>query len=287
MNRIEDLATQGSEVRKDDRLATRWESLQRFLFSVVVTVILRGCLLRDRMLGRITRKPNIVDADVAMSRQWILSGTLRLDSVLVSPVENSVQATLLICHGIGETVEHWLPVQRLLARKGIASLVFDYAGYGRSSGFFDPMQAEDDALAAFQWLRTLAPTAAIWLLGFSLGSGVASSIASRLPISGLVLGAAFTSLREGAASGGFPRFLGFLVPDLWRNTQFLQGYPGSVLIVHGEKDELFPTQMARDLKAAAGADAKLILVPNLKHDEPHRRPTPAYWDRITAHVSRK
>jgi len=268
-------------------MATWWETVQRLMFSVVVTAILRGCLLRDLLLGRTNRKIDTNEPGMTATRYWVPSGKFRLDAVLVTPVESTVQATLLICHGIGETVEHWLPVQRLLASKGVASMVFDYAGYGRSSGFFDAAQAEDDAVAAFQWLRTIAPIAPIWLLGFSLGSGVAGAVARRLPIAGLGLCAAFTSLREGAISCGFPAMLRFLVPDIWRSTQSLQGYSEPVLIVHGVKDELFPTQMAMDLKAAVGLGSKLILVPNLRHDEPHRHPTSAYWEHIAVHVSHK
>lgn len=268
-------------------MIAKWETVQGLMFSVVVTVILRGCLLRDLLLGRIGRKSKGGSLDVALSRHWISTGASRLDSVLVTPVESTVQATLLICHGIGEVVQQWQPVQRILAKRGVASLVFDYAGYGRSSGFFSATQAEDDAISAFHWLRTLAPTAPIWLLGFSLGSGVAGSVAHRLPISGLVLCAAFTSLREGAGSCGFPSVLGFMVPDLWRTAESLRGYSGPVLIVHGEKDELFPPQMAMDLKATAGDDAKLILVASLRHDEPHRRPAMAYWEQIAEYVCRK
>jgi len=287
MNRIEGCGAHDSVSGKDDRLKIWWEFAQGLMLSVVITGISRGCLLRDLLLGRVGRRIKRIDPRVAMTRHWIPSGEMRLDSVLVTPVENTVQATLLICHGIGETVQHWLPVQRMLARRGVASLVFDYAGYGRSSGFFDAMQAEDDAVSAFQWLRTLTPTAPVWLLGFSLGSGIAASVASRIPISGLVLCAAFTSLREAATSSGFPALLNFLVPPIWRNTESLQGLKESVLIVHGENDRLFPTQMAKDLKAAAGDHSKLILVANLKHDEPHRCPTLAYWDNIAVHVTRK
>ena len=46
-----------------------------------------------------------------------------LDAVLVTPDANGARASLLICHGIGETVEHWLAVQQLLAANGVASLV--------------------------------------------------------------------------------------------------------------------------------------------------------------------
>ena len=291
MNRFDRHAAQAvgeGRVIQGDCLAT-WYAVREFLFSLAITCVSRGCLMRDLLLGRVGRRFIGTDPDAGpdctMTRHWIPSGNCRLDAVLVAPVNSPVRSTLLICHGIGETVQHWLPVQQMLATRGMASLVFDYAGYGRSSGFFSSTQAENDAVAAFDWLRRVAPTAPVWLLGFSLGSGIAVSVVSRMSLSGLVLCAAFTSLREGAVSCGFPAFLSFLVPPIWRNTQCLQGYGGYVLIVHGEKDELFPVQMAEDLKAACHADSRLILVPGLAHDEPHRCPTLSYWERVTSSLS--
>ena len=68
------------------------------------------------------------------------------------------KAALLICHGIGEIVEYWFPVQQLLAANGVASLVFDYSGYGRSSGSIDWSQCELDAIDAFEYLKSIAPS---------------------------------------------------------------------------------------------------------------------------------
>ncbi len=57
----------------------------------------------------------------------------RLSAVYVSAGEGS--PAVLICHGIGELVEYWAKVQELLKAMGVSSLVFNYSGYGKSSGF--------------------------------------------------------------------------------------------------------------------------------------------------------
>ena len=57
-----------------------------------------------------------------------------LDAVFVEPAAIPPRASVLLCHGIGETVEQWFGVQQLLAANGVASLVFDYSGYGKSTG---------------------------------------------------------------------------------------------------------------------------------------------------------
>ena len=91
-------------------------------------------------------------------------------------------------------------VQELLAAHGAASLVFDYSGYGRSTGRIEAAQCEQDAIAAFEFLEGLAPGAPIAVLGFSLGSGIAAAVMRRVRASRLVLCAGFTSFRAAAHS---------------------------------------------------------------------------------------
>jgi pimeloyl-ACP methyl ester carboxylesterase len=189
---------------------------------------------------------------------------------------------LLICHGIGETVEHWLGVQQLLAADGVASLVFDYSGYGRSSGFFNAKQCEQDAVSAFVHLQKLTGPLPVSVLGFSLGSGIAAALTSRVPMHRLMLCAAFTSLRKATVSVGIPRFFALSVPPIWDAEIALADCPVPVLVVHGEKDRLFSVQMAEELTNYCGSQSELVIVPKLSHNEPFYRPTFSYWGRITS-----
>jgi pimeloyl-ACP methyl ester carboxylesterase len=114
---------------------------RQLILTIGVTFASRILILRDRLLGRIGRNGDAETSHAVASRHVIHSGNTVLDAVFVTPEESGTKASLLICHGIGETVEHWLGVQQLLAANGVASLVFDYSGYGRSSGFFNSSQS--------------------------------------------------------------------------------------------------------------------------------------------------
>ena len=64
---------------------------------------------------------------------------------------------------------------------GAATLRFNFRGVGGSAGSFDNAVGEtDDMLAAADWLRRQAPSAPLWLAGFSFGSFVAAQAAQRL-----------------------------------------------------------------------------------------------------------
>jgi hypothetical protein len=200
--------------------------------------------------------------------------------VFVEPDSFPARAALLLCHGIGETVEQWFGVQQLLAANGVASLVFDYSGYGNSTGRPDWDQFEQDAVAAFASLRGLAPGLPASMLGFSLGSGVATATINRLDAHRLILCQAFTSFRHAATAAWIPRGLMRMVPPIWRAKQALADCHLPVLIVHGEKDRLFPTQMASELAAYCSPPGEVLLIPETSHNQPFRQPHLSYWGPI-------
>jgi hypothetical protein len=253
------------------------DPIRNWIFSVTVTCISRILLAYDRIHGRVRIGAIVETPEVSIRRVSIPSAGNLLDGVLVQPVSPPQRAALLICHGIGEIVEHWTSVQRLLAAYGIASLVFDYAGYGRSSGAVTAGQCEQNAISAFRHLQDSIPALPVSVLGFSMGSGVAAAILDRVLVHRLVLGASFPSFQQAARAVGWPDLLAFLVPDIWRTNDSLPKCGVPALLVHGEQDELFPSQMARDLKSVCGEAVELIVISGLSHGEPFYHPHASYW----------
>jgi uncharacterized protein len=257
------------------------DKVRDLLLTIAVTATARVCVSRDRLLRRLPWNGRMETAGPGTSRHAIPSGKNVLDAVLVRP-QSTPQASLLICHGIGETVELWHRVQQLLAEHGVASLVFDYAGYGRSKGFFNASQAEQNAVAAFHFLAQQTAPLPVAVLGLSLGSGIAAATIGRVPAHRLVLCAAFTSLRKAAVSVGIPRAFGSAVPPIWDAEEVLRNCRIPVLIVHGEKDRLFPVSMARELANFCNAPLELAIVPNATHNDPFYHPQSSYWGDIVA-----
>lgn len=226
-----------------------------------------------------------VDAEIrgaGLSRHWIQSGSNRLDAVWCVPAQGEVRHAVMICHGIGETVAYWSRVQRLLADDGVASLVFDYSGYGRSSGWISARQCEGDAEAAFQWMRSqVSVECSATLIGFSMGTGVTGAVANRVWADRLVMAAGFTSFREAAVSIGWPRWLIWMSPDIWDNCVALCAATMPVLVVHGENDQLFPCEMAHAMAGVCVTPCETLIVPGLSHAAPIFRAGPEYWHAIS------
>jgi fermentation-respiration switch protein FrsA (DUF1100 family) len=125
---------------------------------------------------------------------------LTLVSWLMPADSNPAGLWLLICHGnAGNLSEFDRPVHYAgLRQLGLNLLAFDYRGYGESEGVPTEQGLYRDADAAYRYLREEVGVSAdrIVVFGHSLGSAVAVDLASRVPIAGLIVEGAPTSIRE-------------------------------------------------------------------------------------------
>src|SRR5258708_24845857 len=111
--------------------------------------------VRSRMVLRSDRMNGIMEQmlsafTLVKERLVIPSGKRRLSAVYVSAGDET--PAVLICHGIGELVEYWGRVQGLLQGMGVSSLVFNYSGYGTSTGHLCTTHCEEDEIAAWEEL---------------------------------------------------------------------------------------------------------------------------------------
>jgi fermentation-respiration switch protein FrsA (DUF1100 family) len=168
---------------------------------------------------------------------------------------------VLLCHGnagnVGDRVLH----AALLAKSGFDVLLFDYRGYGRSTGSPSEEGTYRDARAA----RTLLDEPAIYL-GESLGGAVALKLARESPPAGLVLQSTFTSVRDMARSH-YPFIPSALVPDAYPSNRLIGGLEAPLLVLHGERDDIVPVSQGRALFDAAPEPKQIRTFPNLGHND--------------------
>lgn len=192
-------------------------------------------------------------------------------------------AWIVICPGIGDRMHYWQGVQAWLAARSVGSVVFHYSSYPGSGGRTTPGQLEQDGKAVYQWLRGRVGEP-VYLLGFSLGSGVAAAIAGDLrpPPSGLILCSGYTTLR--AAARRVVRLPGLerLLPDIWSNTARLRALSMRVLVVHSAADWLFPIAMAEEMARGHA----LCRLERWSHNAAHSELPDEYWRAVLEFVLR-
>lgn len=184
---------------------------------------------------------------------------------LYRPARNG-RSTLVFFHGNGDNLRGGFSATDQLARQGYGVLLPEYRGYGANPGSPTEAGLYRDGAAALEWLaQSHVPANQLILIGNSLGSGVATELASKHKVAGLILISGFASLTEVAAEH-FPYFpTRLLVRDRYDNRTKLPQVEAPVLILHGSDDQLVSTRHAQEL-AKANSRARLVIVHNAGHE---------------------
>jgi alpha-beta hydrolase superfamily lysophospholipase len=209
----------------------------------------------------------------------IVSGDRKLDATLVR-AESDTAPALLIFHGTAEAISYWADTQALLRRHGITSMVFDYSGFGRSTGRATVAHLEEDANSAYAEFVRRIGRARPYVLGYSLGTGVVFDAVERWQPApaGVVFAASYSSARDGAVAFGLvPRWLTFLLPDLWNIARDTRNLRQPLLVLQSDADRLFPVSMAQTVYDAASVPKQIVILRGYRHEAGHDDPTDDYW----------
>jgi pimeloyl-ACP methyl ester carboxylesterase len=175
---------------------------------------------------------------------------------------------LLLLHGnagnIGDRVLH----ASLLTAAGFDVLLFDYRGYGHSSGSPSEEGTYRDARAALACLlaQIHADGARVFYLGESLGGAVAAELALERPPAGLVLLSTFTSIRE-LARVHYPFIPTPFIPHSYPTARRIRELHAPLLVIHGDRDEIVPPCHGRALFDAASQPKCLHIVHGAGHND--------------------
>jgi hypothetical protein len=185
-------------------------------------------------------------------RTWIERADLRAEAWLLSPRRSGVAPLVVFAHGNGELIDHWVGELETARDWGLAVLLVEYPGYGRSAGRPSQDSIARAFAAAYDWAVSQPGVDSRRVVGWgrSLGGGAICALARERPLAALVLESTFTSVRAMAARFGLP---GFLVRDPFDNRAVVSTFPGPLLLLHGEHDEVISPAHAQVLYAAAPA----------------------------------
>jgi pimeloyl-ACP methyl ester carboxylesterase len=198
--------------------------------------------------------------DPGVEHAWLDTPGGRVEAFLL-PASSRASAPgplVVYAHGNGELVDYWLRELAPLQAHGAAVLLVEYPGYGRSSGRPSESTIQAAFAAGYDWAVARKEIDRTRVVGYgrSLGGGAICALGRVRPLAALVLESSFTSVRDVAAAHfSVPRFL---VRSGFDNLDFVRGYTGPLLVVHGEDDQLIPVAQARQL-VQASRDAVLEL----------------------------
>jgi hypothetical protein len=198
----------------------------------------------------------------------------------------SPRAVMLIAHGNGGNLSHRWELLQTLHELGVSALIFDYRGYGRSSGSPTEAGILADARAARRWLAERAGVAQsdVVLFGESLGGGVMVDLAAVDGARALVLENTFTSLPDVAAYH-YPWLpVRMLMRTQLNSAAKIADYHGPLLQFHGDADTIIPLAIGERLFDAAGEPKEFVLIRGGNHNDPRAPEFRAALDRFLARL---
>ena len=197
---------------------------------------------------------------------------------------------LLLFHGNGEALSDWANVQARLWKQGVSSMVFDYSGFGDSSGTPSVDAMHEDARAAYKtFVKVMPASAPRFVMGHSLGNAVMLDALQELSPApaGMIVHAGFSSARDFAVRTGLAsHVVAHLLPDRWNNAQTLSTTNVPVLVMHSDADEVIPLDMGKTLGAAVGTRGEFHLVSKMLHDQIFLLPADQEWHPILGFIKR-
>ncbi|UCD82768.1 MAG: alpha/beta hydrolase [Desulfobacterales bacterium] len=221
--------------------------LKYILWPLCLYIVYCGLLFllqRQMMFPRgMIPTPTSSDSQIpGLEKIWLEFEFGKVETWYIPPVSDGRTGpapAVIFAHGNGELIDFWPEELYGFARIGLAVLLVEYPGYGRSAGSPSQKSITDTFVAAYDVLasrRDVDPKRIVYF-GRSLGGGAVCALAAQRPSAALILISTFTGVRSFAKRYLAPSFL---VRDPFDNLSVVENYPAPVLIMHGRHDTVIP-----------------------------------------------
>lgn len=194
--------------------------------------------------------------------------------------------TILFCHGNAGNISHRLENVKLLLDQRLQVFIFDYRGYGKSTGRPSESGLYRDGLAAYDFLanqKGVQPHKIV-LFGRSLGAAVAIEIALQRQVRSLIIESPFTSTKEMARTVLLFWPISFFSPPHYNNSVKIGRISVPKLIIHGENDKIVPFSMGKKLYDLAQPPKYFFPIKGAGHNDTYVVGGKTYFDALTAFI---
>ena len=191
----------------------------------------------------------------------------RINGLWFRTQESVARGVVLYFHGNSDNLARWGQYSELFLLAGYDVLMIDYRGFGKSTGRRSEANFYADAKALWEMAIQHYPQDKMVIYGRSMGSGVATQLASIVPTSqALILETPFYSMPD-LFYAYYP-----IIPPVFifkynfRSDKYIRHYTKPVYIFHGTKDELVPFYCGERLfKQVTSPTKEFIAIEGGKH----------------------
>ena len=169
---------------------------------------------------------------------------------------------VLVLGGNAGNMSYMLDSVELFYKLGYSVFIYDYRGFGASEGILTESAMYDDASLAWNYLtqtRQIAPDNIV-IFGRSLGTAVASWIASKFNPAALIMESGFSSLEKLGTI--YYKWLPtkYLLKFRYDSLSRISKVKCPTLYIHSTEDELIPYSQSEELYAASTSEKSLLTI---------------------------
>lgn len=189
------------------------------------------------------------------------------------------KGAVIYYHGRGGDLSgNWGRVSKEFTSRGYDLFIMDYRGFGKSRGKLSERALFKDADFCYNYITSKYPESQVIVYGRSLGTGIATYVASHHDPQRLILESPYFSVLD-LTPRQVPYLPKFIIPMLlkyhFRTDKWIVKVDSPIHIFHGTEDELVPfdssTRLLKLIKEKK--DKSLIAIEHGKHDHLRFHPT--------------
>ena len=193
---------------------------------------------------------------------------------------------IVFCHGNAGNITGRAPLAAELARRGVSVLLFDWRGYGKSTGRPTEGALFRDALAAYDFAEQKVGAKQIVMYGESLGGPYAAYVATKRRVPAVIIENSFPSLRELGNYLYRPFPLGWTAPFALTTSRWLNEAGAPVLVMHGRSDEVIPYSLGQRLYDDLRVKKEFLTSETAGHCELAASEGARYYSAVTEFITR-
>lgn len=213
---------------------------------------------------------------------------VRIHAWLIKAAMGPARATILFSHGNAGNIADRLDRVRSLRDLRADFLLYDYRGFGRSTGAPDEEGTYRDGRAVYDHLINARGVDAgrLVLMGESLGCAISIHLALERKAAGLVLEAPFASIPHMAAAI-YPFLpVGPFVRTRYDNLAKIPRLAMPLFVVQGTRDEVIPVQQGRMVFGAAPEPKRFLAVEGAHHNDVYLVGGKVYREALSEFIDR-
>lgn len=177
------------------------------------------------------------------------------------------KGVILYLHGNAGSIDSWGEVAKTYTDLQYDLFIMDYRGYGKSEGKIrNENQLYEDVQATYDLLKKDYNENQIIVLGYSIGTGMASYLAANNSPKYLILQAPYFSLTD-LVRKKFPFIPAFLLKYKLENNKRIKQCKMPVYIFHGTADEVIYYGSSKRLQILFKKEDRLISLEGVRHND--------------------